>query len=79
VLHPDERPAVWRRTRSGYDQARVGLEVTTADAMPAKLPSAERRGWFDSSKPGKSAAGHDFPAALTAAEKAAVLEYLKTL
>ncbi len=79
VLHPDERPAAWRRTRAGYDQTRVGLEIATAEAVPAKLPSAERRGWFDTAKPGKSAAGHDFPAALDEAEKRAVLEYLKTL
>ena len=79
VLHPDERPTAWQRTRSGYDQARVGLEITTSAAPPAKLPSAERRTWFDTTKPGKSAAGHDFPAALDEAEKAAVLEYLKTL
>jgi mono/diheme cytochrome c family protein len=79
VLHPEERPTAWQRTRSGYDQARVGLEITTAATPPAKLPSAERRSWFDTSRPGKSAAGHDFPAALDEAEKAAVLEYLKTL
>ena len=80
VLHPDARPAVWKRTPTGYDQARVGLEVETADEMPpGKITSAERRRWFDTRKPGKSAAGHDFPAALTEPEKAAVLEYLKTL
>jgi len=79
VLHPDERPAAWQRTHSGYDQARAGLEIKTAEAVPAKLPSAERRIWFDTSKAGKSAAGHDFPAALDEAEKRAVLEYLKTL
>ena len=28
VLHPDERPAVWLRSEDGYDQQRVGLEVT---------------------------------------------------
>jgi len=79
VLHPESRPAVWRRTRAGYDQALGGLEIATAEAVPAKLPNAERRGWFDTAKPGKSAAGHDFPAALDEAEKRAVLEYLKTL
>ena len=79
VLHPEERPAAWQRTRAGYDQARVGLEITAAAAPPAKLPSAERRSWFDTSRPGKSAAGHDFPAVLDEREKAAVLEYLKTL
>jgi hypothetical protein len=38
-----------------------------------------RRTYFDTRQPGKSAAGHDFPDVLTEAEKAAVLEYLKTL
>jgi mono/diheme cytochrome c family protein len=80
VLHPAERPAVWRRTPTGYDRSRVGLEITAAAALPAgKLPAADRRGWFDTSKPGKSAAGHDFPDALDEGEKTALLEYLKTL
>lgn len=79
VLHPGERPAAWQRSRSGYDQSRAGLEIVAADAAPAKLPTAERRTWFDTTKPGKSAAGHDFPDALSEAEKTAVLEYLKTL
>jgi mono/diheme cytochrome c family protein len=80
VLHPDERPVVWRRTPTGYDEARVGLEVESLAALPeGRLPPAARRGYFDTRRPGKSAAGHDFPAALDEAEKAAVLEYLKTL
>jgi len=80
VLHPDERPVVWKRTSTGYDEPRVGLEIETGTELPpGKLPAAERRRWFDTRKPGKSAAGHDFPAALTDAEKTAVLEYLKTL
>jgi len=80
LLHPDARPVVWRRSATGYDDRRVGLEVEERDAMPAeKLPPADRRRYFDTRKPGKSAAGHDFPAALDDAEKAAVLEYLKTL
>jgi mono/diheme cytochrome c family protein/cytochrome c553 len=80
VLNPDARPVVWRRSAAGYDDGRVGLEVEELADLPAdKLPSAERRRLFDTRKPGKSAAGHDFPAALDAEEKAAVLEYLKTL
>jgi mono/diheme cytochrome c family protein len=80
VLHPDERPVVWRRTPTGYDEARVGLEVESLAALPeGRLPPAARRGYFDTRRPGKSAAGHDIPAALDEAEKAAVLEYLKTL
>ena len=80
LLHPDERPAVWKRTPTGYDPTQVGLEVTTFDAMPQeRMPPAERRRHFDTSKPGKSAAGHTFPDMLSEEEKQAVLEYLKTL
>jgi mono/diheme cytochrome c family protein len=80
VLHPAERPVVWRRTPTGYDDARVGLEVEElADLPPGRLRSSDRRTFFDTRKPGKSAAGHDFPDALTEDEKTAVLEYLKTL
>jgi mono/diheme cytochrome c family protein len=80
LLHPDERPPVWRRTEDGYDQERVGLEITTFDSVPraAKTPS-EKREYFDTSRPGKSAAGHLFPNRMTEAERRAVLEYLKTL
>jgi mono/diheme cytochrome c family protein len=80
VLHPGERPTIWRRTPTGYDESRVGLEVEERDALPegTLLPSV-RRQYFDTRKPGKSAAGHDFPDALTADEKVALLEYLKTL
>jgi cytochrome c553 len=80
VLHFAERPVVWRRTPTGYDDARVGLEVEElADLPPGRLRSSDRRTFFDTRKPGKSAAGHDFPDALTEDEKTAILEYLKTL
>jgi len=80
VLHSASRPAVWHRTHTGYDRDRVGLEVISLESMPVqRLTSAERRTYFDTSKPGKSAAGHDFPDALDEEEKTSVLEYLKTL
>jgi mono/diheme cytochrome c family protein len=80
VLHPADRPVVWKRSPTGYDAARVGLEIEAAGDLPAAKPTAaERRRWFDTRKHGKSAAGHDFPESLTEDEKAAVLEYLKTL
>jgi cytochrome c553 len=80
VLHPAERPAVWKRTAAGYDRSRVGLEVESWSEMPkAGLSSAERRRRFDTAKPGKGAAGHDFPDILDEEGKTAVLEYLKTL
>lgn len=80
LLHPDERPRVWKRTEEGYDQTRIGLEVRTWDEMPSHAATpAERRRYFDTRAKGKSAQGHDFPAVLTEPEKRAVLEYLKTL
>jgi hypothetical protein len=80
LLHPDERPRVWRRSAAGYDRGRVGLAVEELEALPAgKLIPSERRRHFDTTRPGKSAAGHDFPAPLDAAEKAALLEYLKSI
>jgi hypothetical protein len=81
LLHPERRPAVWKRTPSGYDQTRVGLEVEEMEKGTGqeKLSSAERRRHFNTAKPGKSAKGHDFPDVLDEEEKTAVLEYLKTL
>jgi mono/diheme cytochrome c family protein len=79
VLHPSERPRVWKRTEDGYDHRRVGLEVETFDAVPdSVMHPAHRRRYFDTSLTGKNAAGHEFPEALTEEEKQAVLEYLKT-
>ena len=79
-MHPDARPAVWKRTEDGYDREKVGLEVVTFDKLPAsvKFPSHRRR-YFDTKLPGKSAAGHTFPNVLDEDEKRALLEYLKTL
>jgi mono/diheme cytochrome c family protein len=82
VLHPDARPAVWRRAAgTTYDADRVGLAVTVHDAVPpeAAADKQERRTYFDTRGHGKSAAGHRFPDALSEAERRAVLEYLKTL
>ncbi|MCA9070146.1 MAG: cytochrome c [Planctomycetaceae bacterium] len=80
VLHPGQRPQVWKRSENGYDQSRVGLEVQEFPKRPDHISSpAERRMYFDTSGSGKSAEGHDFPSTLTEPEKMAVLEYLKTL
>lgn len=80
VLHPSERPVVWKRTRDGYDRDRVGLEVEMLESVPDEVEEmALRRRYFDTTLPGKSAAGHDFPELLTEEQKRAVLEYLKRL
>lgn len=81
VLHPDERPTVWTRTSDdAYDSKRVGAQVRELDEVPTEITvAAEQRRYFDTRKLGKSAAGHDFPDALSESERQAVLEYLKTL
>ena len=80
VLHPAERPHVWRRTEDGYDRERVGLEVTTFESVPAEAETPrQRRRFFDTGVRGKSAGGHKFPDKLNDDEKRAVLEYLKSL
>ena len=80
VLHLQERPVVWKRTESGYDPQRVGLEVESLVELPAEATAGwQRREYFDTRGFGKSAKGHEFQSELTADEKRAVLEYLKSL
>lgn len=79
LLHPSDRPVVWRRTHLGMDTQRMGLQVEELNAVPNRLKPAERRRYFDTRVNGKSAAGHNYPDALTEAEKVDLLEYLKTL
>ena len=80
MLHPKERPVVWKRTSDSFDHKRVGMVVETFDSVPASVKTVRtRRRYFDTSKRGKSAAGHLFPDRLTEPEKHAVLEFLKTL
>jgi mono/diheme cytochrome c family protein len=78
VLHPDERPVVWRRKQDGdYDRERVGLAVEELKEVP-ETDAIGRREYFDTRAHSKSAAGHPYPDELSAADKRAVLEYLKT-
>ncbi len=80
LMRPSKRPVIWQRTEDGYDRQRVGLEISEYQELPQSAASPrEIRRYFDSRQHGKSAAGHEFPAKLTEAEKQAVLEYLKTL
>lgn len=80
VLHPAERPMVWKRSEDGFDRERIGLDHQTFEDVPvsAEIPY-QRRQYFDTRRPGKSASGHPFPDRLDASQKRAVLEYLKTL
>lgn len=79
LLHPNDRPTVWRRTHLSIDTQRMGLQVEEFDEVPKRLKPAERRRFFDTRVKGKSATGHDYPDSLTEEEKVDLLEYLKTL
>lgn len=80
LLHPDQRPKVWKRTENGYDHERMGLEIQTFEQLPENVSAGyERRQYFDTTRKGKSAAGHTYVNELSEDEKRAVLEYLKTL
>jgi hypothetical protein len=80
LLNPSERPAVWRRSSLAMDHELVGLSVVEEDRVSlVESDVAIRRSYFDTKRFGKGNGGHDYPDALTSAEKAAVLEYLKTL
>ena len=80
LLHPEERPSIWRRPdNDAYDEEKVGLAIEALDRLPSKLRGDIRREYFDTSVRGKSAAGHEYPNGLGESEKRALLEYLKTL
>ncbi|MEM9588243.1 MAG: hypothetical protein AAGA03_13255 [Planctomycetota bacterium] len=80
VLHPEERPTVWRRSDEAIDSERVGFQIEVVEKVPVTHPdAAHRRTFFDTRVTGKSNQGHDYPAQLSESEKRALLEYLKTL
>ncbi|OZA43417.1 MAG: hypothetical protein B7X81_11300 [Hydrogenophilales bacterium 17-61-76] len=72
LMPPAQRPQVFWRGYDVYDPVRVGFVV--------QGPAAERAGTpLDTRQRGNSNQGHDFGTALQARDKAALLEYLKTL
>jgi len=80
LMHPDDRPVIWRPVSVRMDEGKVGLTIEEPSEMPESEPdSVLRRSYFDTQQFGKSRAGHTFPDQLSESEKQAVLEYLKTL
>ncbi|MFO1065469.1 MAG: c-type cytochrome [Pirellulales bacterium] len=81
VLHPESRPKVWHRKDVACDQLKVGFQIDSFDELPSEAMKNNqvRRNYFDTTQFGKSNVGHDFAEVLTEDERAAVLEYLKTL
>ena len=71
LLFPDERPAVFYRAYDVYDWERVGFV--------AEGPDAEKLGVrFDTSVRGNGNQGHLYGTELPAADREALIEYLKT-
>ncbi|MBD3672974.1 MAG: cytochrome c [Planctomycetaceae bacterium] len=82
LLHPEQRPKIWKRTSRDYDTEKLGHTVETFDALPANFESLnkyERRRFYNHDDFGKKTDGHDYPSALSEEERRAVLEFLKTL
>lgn len=81
LLNPDMRPAIWLRTENGYDQQRVGLEITEYSQLPNTAKTEqEKRLYYQTNIYGLSNQGHRFPEkGLSKEEIEALLEYLKTI
>ena len=74
LLNSKSRPEIWVRSGDSqdYDYDALGWAYQTTDQA--------KESWaFDTNLPGYSNKGHDFGDNLTEAERAAVIEYLKTL
>ncbi|MEX2229764.1 MAG: cytochrome c [Dehalococcoidia bacterium] len=72
LLEPaSERPQAFCRGSDVYDYARVGFVADAAQAQCTEF-------WFDTSLVGNGNAGHEYGTDLTAEQKRALLEYLKT-
>jgi mono/diheme cytochrome c family protein len=77
LLDSTQRPTSWTRSYSStdYDQSAVGWQFTPA---PPHAMQANTR-VYDTSEVGYGTAGHMYGDALSDSERAAVIEYLKTL
>lgn len=83
LLKSDERPRVFTRSYgtevTDYDAERVGWRVTEVSANSPGNAKPAPRTVYDTAKPGRGNGGHTFGDDLTADERRAVIEYLKTL
>jgi mono/diheme cytochrome c family protein len=84
VLNSKARPKVYTRffgtEKEDYDPAKLGWKVTEPAKPPGpEAPAIERRKVYDTALRGRGNGGHTFGDELTEAERAAVIEYLKTL
>ncbi len=81
VLDPSQRPAMWRRMErngSDYDPERVGVKYDVLSSGGDRNTRDGRR-VYDTTREGMGNGGHDFAAALSAEQRADLLEYLRSL
>lgn len=82
VLDSTRRPEFWRRVdydSTNFDESSVGWPYLETAYGQDDAPEDERRFIYDATKLGHWNTGHTFGDHLTDSERAAVLEYLKTL
>jgi len=82
LLSSSTRPRYWTRSfdSTDYDPAGVGWHFSALDHGQAEASSEDlRKRIYDTTLPGYSNAGHPFGDGLTTDQRAAVIEYLKTL
>jgi mono/diheme cytochrome c family protein len=82
VLDSTKRPSFWKRVdydSTNYDKDALGWPWEAVGYGQDDAPASEAKYIYDTSKYGHFATGHTFGDHLTDAERAAVIEYLKTL
>ncbi len=84
VLNSQSRPKRFTRSfktdEAAYDKVKVGWKVSERPEPPKQdEPAIEQRKVYDTTKPGRSNAGHTYGDHFSDDERAAVVEYLKTL
>lgn len=82
LLDSTSRPTYWTRTfdDADYDYDRLGWTWTESPRGHRDIPNpADRPRVYDTTLPGHGNGGHEFGDVLTAPQRAAVIEYLKTL
>lgn len=82
VLNSRARPRRWRRVdldSRNIDETALGWPWEPVDLPQDELPEAERKFVYDTTYWSQENTGHRFGDHLTAAERRAVIEYLKTL
>jgi mono/diheme cytochrome c family protein len=84
LMHPDQRPARFEVGGHRLDYQKVGIALVPGEegvqVYPPGYQPVSRRDLYDTSGPGRSNVGHEFPfVSMSEIEKAALLEYLKRL